>query len=55
VVSALDAIFQLVGRIVGLSWLSRETDRADLTAGDYLLRGSVIAGVFAVVLWLIFR
>jgi hypothetical protein len=32
-----------------------ETQRADLTAADLLVRGSVAVGVFAALLWLIFR
>ncbi|MDQ1449756.1 MAG: hypothetical protein QOC79_2727 [Actinomycetota bacterium] len=46
---------RLIGGIVGWLWLDGETQRADLTAADFLVRGSVAVGVFAVLLWLIFR
>jgi hypothetical protein len=51
----LELLSRLVGGIVGWLWLDGETQRADLTAADFLVRGSVAVGVFAVLLWLIFR
>jgi hypothetical protein len=51
----LELLARLVGGIVGWLWLDGETQRADLTAVDLLVRGSVAVGVFAVLLWLIFR
>jgi len=51
----LELLARLVGGIVGWLWLDGETQRADLTAVDFLVRGSVAVGVFAVLLWLIFR
>jgi hypothetical protein len=50
-----ELLSRLVGGIVGWLWLDGETQRADLTAADFLVRGSVAVGVFAVLLWLIFR
>ena len=50
-----ELLSRLVGGIVGWLWLDGETQRADLTAVDFLVRGSVAIGAFAVMLWLIFR
>ena len=51
----LDLLSRLVGGVVGWFWLDGETQRADLTAVDFLVGGSVAVGAFAVLLWLIFR
>ena len=50
-----EVLARFVGGIVGWLWRDGETQRADLTAADFLVRGSVAAGLFAAVLWLIFR
>ena len=50
-----DLLSRLVGGIAGWLWLDGETQRADLTAADFLVRGSVAVGGFAVLLWLVFR
>jgi hypothetical protein len=52
---ALELIGRLVGDIIGWSWLDRETQRADLTAADFFVRGSIAVGVFVALLWLIAR
>jgi hypothetical protein len=51
----LEQLGRLVGEIFGWSWPDRETQRADLTAADFLVRGSIAAGVFVALLWLIVR
>ena len=53
--SLLDFLGQLVGRIIGWSWLDSETQRADLTAADFLVRASIAAGLFVALLWLALR
>jgi hypothetical protein len=55
----LDFVFGLLGRLVGdifgWLWLDRETQRADLTAADFLVRASLAAGVFVALIWLVLR
>jgi hypothetical protein len=41
--------------IFGWLWLDRETQRAGLTAADFVVRFSVAAGVFVLVIWLLVR
>jgi hypothetical protein len=52
-------VFELLGRLVGdifgWLWLDRETQRADLTAADFLVRISLAAGVFVLLIWLLVR
>ena len=52
-------VFELLGRLVGdilgWLWLDRETQRADLSAADFVVRFSVAAGVFVLVIWLLVR
>ncbi len=50
-----ELLARLVGGIFGWLWLDRETQRADLTATDFLVRLSVAAGVLVLVIWLWFR
>jgi hypothetical protein len=55
----LEFVFELLGRLVGgifgWLWLDRETQRADLTSADFLVRASVAAGVFVTLIWLVLR
>jgi hypothetical protein len=53
--SWLDALMELVGRAFDGWWLGNVGQRADLTATDYLLRASVLFGLFVVGVWLLFR
>jgi hypothetical protein len=50
-VSLFDLVFKLVGGLFGWWWLDNETQRADTTAVDLLVRFSVAMGVVAVVIW----
>jgi len=54
-VSLFDLLIELVGRLFGWWWLDNETQRADTTAVDLLVRFSVAMGVVAVVIWLCVR
>jgi hypothetical protein len=51
----IELLARLVGGIFGWLWLDRETQRVDLTASDFLVRISVAAGVFVLVVWLLVR
>ena len=48
----LELLAELVGRVFGWWWLDNETQRADSTALDLLVRFSVAAGVVVVIIWL---
>jgi hypothetical protein len=54
-VTFFDLLIELVGRLFGWWWLDNETQRADTTAVDLLVRFSVAMGVVAVVIWLCVR
>jgi hypothetical protein len=50
-----DLLIDLIARLLGWSWLDRETQRADLTAADLVVRFSVAGGVAVVLIWFAFR
>lgn len=52
--SVVGALMQIVGRMLGWS-PSGESERADLTAADLLVRGSIAAAIFVGLVWLIVR
>jgi hypothetical protein len=51
-VTLFDVLFELAGRIFGWWWLDNETQRADTTPLDLVVRFSIAMGVVAVGVWL---